>query len=145
MGDEAIGHGEVEQGEESRALPQIETLLRQDVSGDAVPSERRAFVPEPGDLALLGGARCTVDIADAFLFIVIRRVISAGQIEERGSSRTELRAAPQREGSDVSPPRQGRGQKRWRRGAPFGDLYDRMVRNYLRQEHDCAGRIFFDQ
>jgi len=40
MGDEAIGHGEVEQGEESRALPQIEVLLRQDISGDTIPPER---------------------------------------------------------------------------------------------------------
>src|SRR5262245_31997580 len=45
-GDKAIGHGEVEQGQESRALPQIEASVRQDISGNAIPSERRAFIPE---------------------------------------------------------------------------------------------------
>src|SRR5262249_31092539 len=67
-GDEAIGHGEVEQGEKSGALPLIEASLRQDVSGDAIPPERRSFVPEPGDLALLGGSRGAARVANAFHF-----------------------------------------------------------------------------
>src|SRR5262249_20662656 len=117
-GDEAIGHGEVEQGEEPRALPQIEALLRQDVSGYAIPTERRAFVPESGDLALIGRAHCTVDIADAFLFIVIGRVLSAGQVEVPGPSRAELLATGERERSDLSPTRQSRGQEGRRRRLP---------------------------
>src|SRR5262249_35922608 len=109
-GDEAIGHGEVEQCEKSRALPRIEASLRKDVSGDAIPPERRSFVPEPGDLALLGGAHGAARVAYAFHFIVIRRVLGAGQIEERWSSRAELRATAQREGRDLAPAWQGRRQ-----------------------------------
>jgi len=78
----------------------------------------RTFVPESGDLALLGGARCAVDIPDAFLFIVIGRVLSAGQVEVPGPSRAELRATGERERSDLSPTRQSRGQEGWRRRLP---------------------------
>src|SRR5262249_7701759 len=117
-GDETIGHGEVEQGKEPRALPQVEALLRQDISGDAIPPERRAFVPESGDLALLGGARCTVNVPNAFLFFVIGCVLGAGQVEVRGPSGAELRATGQREGSDLAPPRQGRRQEGRRRRLP---------------------------
>src|SRR5262245_33270137 len=57
---------------------------------------RRGFVPEAGDLALLGGARLAVSPAEAFDLVVISRVLCAAQVEVSRPAQFKLLAAGHR-------------------------------------------------
>src|SRR5262245_17955627 len=59
-------------------------------------NSRRGFIPEAGDLTLLGGARLTVGPAQAFYLVVIGRVLGAAQVEVSRPGRLKLLAAGHR-------------------------------------------------
>ena len=55
-GDVAIRQRHVEQGEQPRVLPLVQSLVGRDGSRDAAPFQRRVFEPEQRDLGLVVGA-----------------------------------------------------------------------------------------
>src|SRR5262245_63642314 len=59
-------------------------------------NSRRGFIPEAGDLALLGGARLAISPAEAFDLVVISRVLCAAQVEVSRPGQFKLLAASHR-------------------------------------------------
>ena len=104
--DVTVCQSHIEQAEQPRALPRVETLVRGDRSGDSIPLEGRALDPEACDLRFLCGslAWCRYAVAAETLHLVeVLGVLLAAQ--GVGGRCTELRAVSQHERRHVRPSR----------------------------------------
>src|SRR5215470_19198859 len=81
-------------------------------------NSRRGFVPEAGDLALLGGARLAVCPAEAFYLVVIGRVLCAAQVEVSRPGQFKLLADGHRKRLNFAEAHADWLCESWRRRAP---------------------------
>ena len=127
--DIAVRHRQIEQPEQPRVLPQIETPLDRDGASETIPRQRRALDPEQPDLGLVRRprARCSDVVAPNPLdLVVIGRVPAAAEVIRR--SGPELRAALQHERRHLAPLRSKRQwQRKVGREPPFTGLGARDI------------------